>query len=442
MKEVKVSIIIPVYNVAQYLRRSLDSCVNQTMDDIEIIVVNDCSPDPLDSEIMREYAERYPDKVNCIWHVQNMRQGGARNTGIQAARGEFIYCLDSDDYIEPKLCERMYEALTSTGADMAVCDTERIEADKTISRWESNGEFASADMSDRMKSLKMHAVWLIMIRKSVIEENDLFFPETIGFEDIQCALWFLAAKKIVRVHEILHHYIMRDSSVTQTHKLETYQLSLETVKILFASHYYKSLSDEVKGLVFLYIMHFTIGWLSMINIYYPDSLKPFCADVLLLEDMSGKRTDAIQHDSEHKRYVVNLIEFIRNNISSADFRFEFIAYLQYQQYLYSHRVCRNSLNAYKDKRITVWGAGKRGIRNANMLTDLGVPFELTDGNEKLYGTKINALCTVKAWNELREDTDVVFVSVVGRFEEIRDRIQEGSPQIEVKDFGELARWSL
>lgn len=442
MNEVKVSIIVPVYNVSQYLRRCLESCINQTMDNIEIIIVNDCSPDPVDSDIMREYAERYPDKVKCFWHVRNMRLGEARNTGIRAASGEFIYCVDSDDYIEPTLCERMYRSIVAAGADMAVCDTEKIETDKTVSGWESNGEFESDDMLDRMKSLKMHAAWLIMIRKSVIVENDLFFPPTIGFEDIQCALWFLAAKKITRVHEILHHYIIRDSSITQAYKLETYQLSIETAKILFTSNYYKSLPDEVKGLVFLYIMHFAAGWLSMISRYYPDSTKPFCVDILMLEDLSGSRTEAIQHDSEHKRYVANLIEFIRNNISSADFTLEFIAYLQYQQFLYSHRVCRKALNAYKGKRITVWGAGKRGVKNANMLTNLGVPFELTDGNEKLYGTKVTAFCTVKSWAELCEATDVVFVSVVGRFEEVRDKIKEGSPQIEVIDFEDLAEWRL
>jgi hypothetical protein len=309
-------------------------------------------------------------------------------------------------------------------------------------RWESNGEFASDDMSGRIKSLRMHVPWVIMIRKSVIIENDLFFPATSCFEDIQCALWCLAAKKVARVHEMLHHYVCRDSSVTQSHKLESYRSYVDTIRILLDSYYYKNLPDEVKGLVFLYIMRFAVAWLPIVSMYYPDSAKQFCADVLSLEDSYGHRTETIQHDSELKRYVVNLIEFIRNNINSSDFRLEFITYYQYQQNLYYHRICRNSLNAYNGKRITVWGAGKRGIRNANMLTNLDVPFELTDGNEKLYGTKVNAFRTVKSWDELREVTDVVFVSVVGRFEEIRDKIQKGSPQIEVKDFDNLAEWSL
>jgi glycosyltransferase involved in cell wall biosynthesis len=105
MSEINVSIIVPVYNVAKYLRRCLDSCVAQTMREIEIIIVNDLSPDPTDSEIMREYEEKHQDKIKCIWHTENKTQGGARNTGIRMAKGEYLNFVDSDDYIEPKMCE-------------------------------------------------------------------------------------------------------------------------------------------------------------------------------------------------------------------------------------------------------------------------------------------------------------------------------------------------
>ena len=86
MQNIKVSIIVPVYDVADYLWRCLDSCVNQTLQEIEVIVVNDSSPDIRDTEIMKEYEKKYPDKVKCIWHKENKRLGGARNTGIRAAR--------------------------------------------------------------------------------------------------------------------------------------------------------------------------------------------------------------------------------------------------------------------------------------------------------------------------------------------------------------------
>ena len=86
---VKVSIIIPVYNVENYLRRCLDSCINQTLMEIEIIVVNDASPDNSDF-IMKEYEKNYPEKIKCIYLKENLCQGGARNIGIQIAKGQYL----------------------------------------------------------------------------------------------------------------------------------------------------------------------------------------------------------------------------------------------------------------------------------------------------------------------------------------------------------------
>jgi len=169
MQNIKVSIIVPVYNVADYLNRCLDSCVHQTLQEIEVVVVNDCSPDPRDGEIMKEYEKKFPNKVRCIWHKENLRLGGARNTGIRAAYGEFVYCVDSDDYIDLTLCEKMYNAIVLENADMAVCDFYRIENKIVIKNWSSNGKFDTSDLCERIKNIKMHSASMIMIKKSVIE---------------------------------------------------------------------------------------------------------------------------------------------------------------------------------------------------------------------------------------------------------------------------------
>lgn len=86
----KVSIIVPVYNVAEYLRRSLDSCIYQTLADIEVIAVNDCSPDERDEEILREYERENPEKIHIFRHEKNLGLGEARNTAIRNAKGEFL----------------------------------------------------------------------------------------------------------------------------------------------------------------------------------------------------------------------------------------------------------------------------------------------------------------------------------------------------------------
>ncbi len=441
MNEIKVSILIPVYNVSEYLRRCLDSCVNQTMQEIEIIVVNDCSPDPLDTEIMREYELNYPGKVRCIWHSENKKLGAARNTGITAAVGEFIYCLDSDDYIEHNLCEKMYGAILAEDADMAVCDCERIERNKTITNWESNGDLSSMNVVDRMTELKLHSVCLVMIRKSVIIENDLLFPE-LFFEDLFCVLWYIASRKIVRVYENLYHYVIRSNSIMQARQKETYKQALTVISLALQSDCYRKLDKEAKELVFLYFMRHVLDLVSVIRYYHIEDFVEYCASVLSLESEFGYDVKDISFDSIHRQYVVNCFEFIKTNISFDDFKLEYTSYHKYQHHFFMLKLCRDSLKTVNDKRITIWGAGKRGIKNSRMLRELDVEFEVTDGNIKLYGTEIIPDIIVKPWSELREHTDIVFVSVVGRFNEIARTILADSPNVEVRDFDSLTEWRL
>lgn len=116
----KLSIIVPVYNVEKFLNKCLDSLVGQEMEDYEIILVDDGSKDA-SGRICDEYAEKYPELVR-VMHIDNGGQGRARNFGIEEAKGEYLGFVDSDDWVEtdmyPKLCQRADE----TGADVVVCD--------------------------------------------------------------------------------------------------------------------------------------------------------------------------------------------------------------------------------------------------------------------------------------------------------------------------------
>lgn len=442
MNEIKVSIIIPVYNVAQYLRRCLDSCIHQTMQEIEIIVINDCSPDPQDTEIMREYGARYPHKFQCIWHRENKKLGAARNTGIRAAKGEFVYFLDSDDYIEPTLCQKMYDAIVATDADMSVCDCDRIEKHIVTAHWCSNGDFLSNDLKIRMKSLRLHAAWLIMIKKNVILKNNLYFPDALGFEDIQCLFWYLAAGKIVRVKEVLYHYVVRSDSIIQNHMLDTYETNLEIVLSIMQSDFFQTLDKEVKEMVLIYVMRMALGWTSMVNLCYPASLGDYCKKLLEIEKVIRFDMNVVTYKSENTTYVKNLFSFIRKNIGAADFCLQYSAFFSYQTDLCSLKLCYYRLQKFEGKRITIWGAGRRGERICVLLKRLGIPIEVTDIDGNLYNKKIAYNTVVKPWDELRPHTDVVISSVVRHFEEIRDAVLKESPGLEVIDSDELLRWSL
>ena len=125
----KISVIVPVYNTQDYLRECVDSILNQSLSDIELILVDDGSTD-FSTDIIFEYVERFPAKVKAIC-LDNGGQGRARNFGIDAAQGEFLSFIDSDDYLEKDALLHLYEAAVAENADVAVCDMEKRYDDGT-----------------------------------------------------------------------------------------------------------------------------------------------------------------------------------------------------------------------------------------------------------------------------------------------------------------------
>ena len=121
----KLSIIVPVYNVRAYLPACLDSLVNQTLDNYEVILVDDGSSDG-SAEIIKDYCERYPELIRSI-RVENGGQGRARNFAIEMARGDYLGFVDSDDWITADMYEKLYNTAVRENADVVVCDFGEIQ---------------------------------------------------------------------------------------------------------------------------------------------------------------------------------------------------------------------------------------------------------------------------------------------------------------------------
>jgi len=116
----KLSVIVPVYNVEKYLGECVDSLLGQTLSDMEVILVDDGSQDA-SGAICDRYAEEYPDQVRCL-HVDNGGQGRARNFALPLARGEYLGFVDSDDWVRPDMYEKLCRRADGTGADIVACD--------------------------------------------------------------------------------------------------------------------------------------------------------------------------------------------------------------------------------------------------------------------------------------------------------------------------------
>lgn len=191
----KVSVIVPVYKVEQYLPKCLDSLVSQTIDDYEVILVNDGSPDN-SQEIIDAYRAKYPDIIRSVI-VDNGGQGRARNFGIDMAQGEYIGFVDSDDWVDVTMFERLYAAAASENADIVLCDCVAVSVD---------GARKYMDTSACEDPLRVSgSVWNKLFRREFI--GDVRFPCGLWYEDFAFTIkLILASNKNVSVPEGLYFY--------------------------------------------------------------------------------------------------------------------------------------------------------------------------------------------------------------------------------------------
>lgn len=215
----KLSIIVPVYNMAGdgKLNFCMDSLLKQTITDYEIIAVDDASTDN-SLEVLQQYCEKYPDKVRVIAHTVNKRQGGAKNSGLCVARGEWIGFIDSDDWVTPDYYEKLLKKANETGADMVGCDYNLVyEHTFQIGQIVQNNTLEQTGILDRDKHGKLimrsGSMVVKIYRHAVIKENHLEFPEGIFYED-NCAgpVWALYFKQFERVEEPMYYYYQHNSS--------------------------------------------------------------------------------------------------------------------------------------------------------------------------------------------------------------------------------------
>lgn len=184
----KVSIIIPVYNVAPYIQRCLDSVVAQTFQDIECILIDDCGTDN-SVEIVQKYIDNYYGKIRFrfIRHEKNQGLSGARNTGIRIATGEWLYFLDSDDAISPNCLSTLLK-LKDKYPDVGFVQGNLLNENGEISHYGFNNipEYCNnpANIEDIMLRKVITSAWNRLVKRSLLIGNDLFFPDGMIHEDM------------------------------------------------------------------------------------------------------------------------------------------------------------------------------------------------------------------------------------------------------------------
>lgn len=210
----KVSIIVPVYNVEKYIERCLNSLVNQTLKDIEIIIVNDGSADG-SKGIIQKYLNKYKNIVYL--EKENGGLSSARNYGIPYAKGEYIGFVDSDDYVELTMYEKMYNKAIEEKSDMVECDFIWEYPNK---KREDIGKIYSSKKEAIVEARVV--AWNKIIKKDIIEKTKITFPEGLRYEDIEFFYKIVPyLDKISFVKETLVHYVQRESSIANTQNERT-----------------------------------------------------------------------------------------------------------------------------------------------------------------------------------------------------------------------------
>lgn len=206
---IKVSIIVPVYNVDKFLVKCLDSLINQTLRDIEIICVNDGSTDKSLS-ILEHYQEIDPRVI--IINQQNCGQGVARNNGIKVAKGEYIGFVDSDDFVELNMYECLYEQAKRYDSDIV----ESIPL-KCVYKFPENKPFTLKEYPSYLYKSFMW-VWPSIYKNDFIKQNHIYFDNgRMGEDRIFKIKAKIYAKSIVLIKKLLYHYIYYKTSSSHSY---------------------------------------------------------------------------------------------------------------------------------------------------------------------------------------------------------------------------------
>lgn len=225
----KLTVIVPVYNVEPFLSKCLDSLLSQTYRDIDIICINDGSTDG-SANILKEYAKK--DNRITIVTKANGGLSSARNEGLKKCKSDFVMFCDSDDYVDPRICERMLNAIESSGSDLATCVQKVIYQAHEEMRFSDYEYYRLKYMGKQTinDSLILNtdvSVLNKIFRMSIINKNGINFPDKLNNEDFYfCNAYMSVSHSIYFVEDELYNYVRREGSI-MSENFEAKKLSMD-----------------------------------------------------------------------------------------------------------------------------------------------------------------------------------------------------------------------
>lgn len=304
----KVSIIVPVYNVENYLTKCLDSLVKQSLSDIEIIVVNDGSKDNSE-KIIKEFAQKYPEKIKAFTK-ENGGLSDARNFGIDRATGDYIGFVDSDDYVTENMFEEMLLLAEKHHAKMVICNIQKVD---------ENGKIVQklTQLPNMPEKIVLENNFSVFSDISYFACNKLFkkelfnqkrFKKGVHFEDIQLIpQLLLECDTVVQTQNFHYQYLERTDSITKTHTEKGLDMlkAVSDVEQAFSKSSYSHKTIELKNFQIFEGVYSFLAYLAYVKkeeIFYSMSDQL----VLFMKERQIKIQDILKYSRFGKNYLLSL----------------------------------------------------------------------------------------------------------------------------------------
>ncbi|KMQ65886.1 glycosyl transferase family 2 [Chryseobacterium sp. FH2] len=305
---VKVSIIVPVYNVENYLAKCLDSLINQTLQNIEILVVNDGSKDNSE-EIIQNYVQKYPEKIRAF----NKENGGlsdARNFGLDRAAGDYIGFVDSDDYVTSTMFEEMLALAEKHRTKMVICNIQKVDQNGNITQ-------KLTQIPNMPEKIDLEKNFSVFSDVSYFACNKLFkkelfdgkrFKKGAHFEDIQLIpQLLLKCETLAQTQSFHYQYLERTDSITKTHTERGLDIlkAVEDVEYTFRGSNYFHKKKELKNFQIFEGVYSFLAYLAYVKdekTFYnmADKLEVF------MDERSIKIKDILNYCRFDKNYLLYL----------------------------------------------------------------------------------------------------------------------------------------
>lgn len=401
---IKISIIIPVYNVEKYLDKCIFSCVNQTLEEIEVIVINDASPDACNS-IMNKYQREYPNKIINIFLDKNLRQGGARNKGIKIARGEYLCFVDGDDYIAYDTCEKLYAFAQERDLDIACCDGYRIKD----GNFEYHEKLKLWDMTSKQSLNNFTSQCYMIIKKSIIVDNNLLYPEHIFHEDTSVVpLWYVCASKKDILNQPLF-YINKhsDSSSVSAKGIDNIQILVALEELVRNAKRIRKYSENRAAIdCFIFERILTLAK-RMKKITLSENEEKLMADKLSIWAQYDFDESLFYRFFTKMEYETGK-QFLMNNTITLYKKSEIKVKNIYCDKKGNIKGLLEYVSNELRKTVIIWGVGGKGINVISTIKNMGYNYIVGDNNSDLWGKVLSTGDVVRDPQWIKKNTKKPF----------------------------------